>query len=400
MMANDQYNITFQYLALKTRLEKMFKIRELYEKLRSVIEDIIKKEKKTSEKGFLSTSDIEEGYSAFRGLNILDLSKEGDEVITRAEKEFNFKIDKAETFITEKLREKLGGATSANEMFRIFAKFNELFFRPRIVGAIEEYQSQLLKTVKDDIANLNDKFLRPYVQTENAKICKVRDCPQTAGTVIWAKQITQRLKKYMDKVGKILPRNWGEHPEGRELKSRGDALLKRLSTDPILADWNKEINTYLKTFEIAKVRIFSIVPKRNRYEIVVNFDEKLINVIKEIKMLTILQVKLVYAITHHYKTFTEMYPFAVSLQESIHSYNQISAKIDDKVGKLVAESKKTVMNLITEGFTQSWGEKTVVDKFSKSVAESVLSLHELVSTVSEKSEYINSVVQTLNTCPL
>lgn len=81
---NDQHIITFQYTALKARLEKMFKIRELYEKLKSVIEDIIKKEKKSSEKGFLSTSDIEEGYSAFRGLNILDLSKEGEEAIQRA----------------------------------------------------------------------------------------------------------------------------------------------------------------------------------------------------------------------------------------------------------------------------------------------------------------------------
>jgi len=29
-MANDQHNITFQYLALKARLEKIFKVRELY----------------------------------------------------------------------------------------------------------------------------------------------------------------------------------------------------------------------------------------------------------------------------------------------------------------------------------------------------------------------------------
>jgi dynein heavy chain 1 len=70
------------------------------------------------------------------------------------------------------------------------------------------------------------------------------------------------------------------------------------------------------------------------------------------------------------------------------------------VGKLVAESKKTVTGLIAEGFKQNWGEKTVVDKFSKAVAESILSLHELVSTVSERSEYINSIVQTLGTCPL
>jgi len=33
----------------------------------------------------------------------------------------------------------LGAATLASEMFKIFAKFNKLFFRPRIMAAIKEY---------------------------------------------------------------------------------------------------------------------------------------------------------------------------------------------------------------------------------------------------------------------
>lgn len=50
-------------------------------------------------------------------------------------------------------------------MFRIFSKFNGLFFRPRIKSAIEEYQSQLLKTVKESINLLDKKFLQSYVET-------------------------------------------------------------------------------------------------------------------------------------------------------------------------------------------------------------------------------------------
>lgn len=76
---------------------------------------------------------------------------------------FNAQIDVAESYITKKLREKLGGSSNANEMFRIFSKFNGLFFRPRIKSAIEEYQSQLLKTVKESINLLDKKFLQSYV---------------------------------------------------------------------------------------------------------------------------------------------------------------------------------------------------------------------------------------------
>jgi hypothetical protein len=42
----------------------------------------------------------------------------------------------------------LGTAKNANEMFRIFSRFNALFVRPHIRGAIREYQTQLIQRVK------------------------------------------------------------------------------------------------------------------------------------------------------------------------------------------------------------------------------------------------------------
>jgi len=158
----SQIKTTYHYNPLKGRLEQLYRIRELYFKLKSVIEDIITK---SNEKDFLSTSNIEEGYNHFKGINVLDTSKEGEEALIQAEKLFNAQIDVAENYITKKLREKLGGSSNASEMFRIFSKFNGLFFRPRIKSAIEEYQSQLLKTVKESINLLDKKYLQSYVDT-------------------------------------------------------------------------------------------------------------------------------------------------------------------------------------------------------------------------------------------
>jgi len=44
-------------------------------------------------------------------------------------------------------------------MFRVFQIFNALFTRPRIRGAIQEYQIQLLIKVEKDIEILRDKLL-------------------------------------------------------------------------------------------------------------------------------------------------------------------------------------------------------------------------------------------------
>jgi dynein heavy chain 1 len=53
-----------------------------------------------------------------------------------------------EAVITAQLRDRLATAQSAAEMFRVCSKFNALFFRPRIRGAIREYQAQLIGRVE------------------------------------------------------------------------------------------------------------------------------------------------------------------------------------------------------------------------------------------------------------
>lgn len=71
---------------------------------------------------------------------------------------YDERIDRVETQITARLRDQLGTAKNANEMFRIFSRFNALFVRPHIRGAIREYQTQLIQRVKDDIESLHEKF--------------------------------------------------------------------------------------------------------------------------------------------------------------------------------------------------------------------------------------------------
>ena len=71
---------------------------------------------------------------------------------------YDERIDRVETRITARLRDQLGTARNANEMFRIFSRYNVLFVRPHIRGAIREYQTQLIQRVKDDIESLHEKF--------------------------------------------------------------------------------------------------------------------------------------------------------------------------------------------------------------------------------------------------
>jgi dynein heavy chain 1 len=50
----------------------------------------------------------------------------------QAVKKYDARIDRVESQITAILRDKLATAKNANEMFRVFSKFNALFVRPRV----------------------------------------------------------------------------------------------------------------------------------------------------------------------------------------------------------------------------------------------------------------------------
>ena len=99
-------------------------------------------------------------------------------------------IDKVESKITERLRDQLGSARNANEMFRIFSQYNALLVRPRIRGAIREYQTQLIQKVKEDTEYLHDKFKGGYQNSGVALAMRQRDIPPVAGQVMWTKQVT------------------------------------------------------------------------------------------------------------------------------------------------------------------------------------------------------------------
>ena len=82
---------------------------------------------------------------------------EGNEIWVAAENAYNERVARVENQIIARLRDRLGTARNANEMFRVFSKFNALFVRPKIRGAIQEYQTQLIDSVKEDIKRLHDK---------------------------------------------------------------------------------------------------------------------------------------------------------------------------------------------------------------------------------------------------
>lgn len=129
------------------------------------------------------------------------------------------RIDRVESQITEKLTDLLATAKTGDEKFRVFSKFNALFFRHRIRGAIQQHQAELISTVKEDIQELQNMFKKSYTRSEAEKMSMVRDLPPMSGKIIWAKQIERQLTMYIERIEAVLGKDWERHSEGRSLKA-------------------------------------------------------------------------------------------------------------------------------------------------------------------------------------
>ncbi|MBW0465869.1 hypothetical protein O181_005584 [Austropuccinia psidii MF-1] len=309
--------------------------------------------------GELTDLDMEDevraAYESVKNVDVLDTSPEGTQIWTTAEAAYNERVSRVENQIISRLRARLGSARNATEMFRVFSKFNALFVRPKIRGAIQEYQTQLIESVKEDIGRLHDKFRTQYRHSEAYPMSQLRDIPPVAGAIIWARQIERQLFTYMKRVEDVLGRGWENYAEGSRLATDSNNFLKKLDTKPIYDQWVKEWNKRDMTiagpiFEIARNRSTDI------YSLVVAFNPEVIVIFKEVRNLSWLGYNVPYQMNSSAKDAKKVYPNAVSLMESIRTYTQTLTKVHEISGisELVANYRNDLCQLISRGLNMRW----------------------------------------------
>ncbi|XP_069594120.1 cytoplasmic dynein 1 heavy chain 1 isoform X2 [Ranitomeya imitator] len=409
---------------LQSRLDQMRKFRRQHEQLRAVIVRVLRpqvtavaqqnqgdvpepQDMKVAEVLFdaADANAIEEvnlAYENVKEVDGLDVSKEGTEAWEAALKRYDERIDRVETRITARLRDQLGTAKNANEMFRIFSRFNALFVRPHIRGAIREYQTQLIQRVKDDIESLHDKFKVQYPQSQACKMSHARDLPPVSGSIIWAKQIDRQLTAYMKRVEDVLGKGWENHVEGQKLKQDGDSFRMKLNTQEIFDDWARKVQQ--RNLGVAG-RIFAIESTRARgrtgnvLKLKVNFLPEIITLSKEVRNLKWLGFRVPLAIVNKAHQANQLYPFAISLIESVRTYERTCEKVEERnsISLLVAGLKKEVQALIAEGIALVW-ESYKLDPYVQRLAETVFNFQEKVDDLLIIEEKIDLEVRSLETC--
>ncbi|KAF2742258.1 cytoplasmic dynein-like protein 1 heavy chain 1 [Sporormia fimetaria CBS 119925] len=303
-----------------------------------------------------AVQEVASAYDALKDVDVLDVSPEGTRLFEQAEEKYNERTSRVENSIIARLRDRLGTAKNANEMFRVFSKFNPLFVRPKIRGAISEYQTQLIDNVKQDISALHERFKRQYAYSEACMMATVHDLPPVSGAVIWARQIENQLDSYMGKVEDILGKDWALHSEGQKLQAESSMFRKKLDTRPIFESWLQEVARGKLSIS---GRLFLVARNRaagNSLELSVNFNKNIIVLFKEVRNLTWRGYQVPHGINNISKEAKRVYPYAVSLMESVRTYTQTLRSIDEMpdAAILLSGYLNDVQALVGKGVPLKW----------------------------------------------
>lgn len=437
---NDKFipiKITKRHGRTQDRLSYIHTFRDNHEQLQNTIVNVLGPEDDVTETADGMTApvvveeigdvdavdEISQAYFAVKDVDVLDVSPEGERLWTQAEAAYNERTARVENSIIARLRDRLAVAKSANEMFRVFSKFNALFVRAKIRGAITEYQVQLINNVRDDIEALQKRFTHQYGQSEAHAMAQLRDLPPISGAIIRARQIERQLNSYMSKVGDILGPKWQEHTDGQRLFALGEGFRRKLDAKPIFDDWLRDISR--RHLSISG-RLFAISQNRargNHLDIHVNFDSQVITLFKEVRNLLWLNFPVPHAISNVSKEARRVYPFAVSLMESLNTLAQANLAVGDmtEVTILLSGFRNDVQSFIAKGTSVRWetfvlaydvharhagedgtgrssGDDKLHVQFVRSLGASITTLQTKVSTLSTIQVSVDSVLRELQGC--
>ena len=367
--------------------------------------------------------EISQAYLVVKDVDVLDISPEGERLWTQAEQAYNERTARVENSIIARLRDRLAVAKTANEMFRVFSKFNALFVRPKIRGAITEYQVQLINNVREDIESLQERFTHQYGQSESHAMAQLHDLPPISGAIIRARQIERQLNSYMGKVEDILGAKWAQHTDGQKLYNLGEGFRRKLDTKPIFDDWLRDISR--RNVSISG-RLFAISQNRakgNLLEIYVNFDSQVITLFKEVRNLLWLNFNVPHSISTVSKDARKVYQFAVSLMESLNTLAQTNFAIENmgEVTMLLSGYRNDVQTFISRGSPLRWdsfvlaydlhirqqaeetlgrssGDDKLHVQFVRNLGNSVATLQSKVSSLSTIQVTVDASLRELQTC--
>ena len=393
---------------LQSRIEELKKLREEHKNFVELSQSFIisqeeeLKDEESEKQDSKLLKEIENAYIEFSKVDVLDLSGKGEKKWIDAKEEYRKKTEKIEGQISSSLKEQLAQTQSSAEQYKIFKRFQQLSQKQRNHLGIQEYQTSLVEEIKKNLTDLYDTLLEGYTSNTASQMSKIKGIPDVSGKIIWLKQFEKKAEMYRNKAAIILGDNWENVNDGKKIKELIDSILKNSSnTKKLVEHFSREALT-VESNDISNERLMDISKKQNKYEIKVNFDEKLIDLFKEVRLLSSKGLALNGIVVNRSVENKGNYPYAIALQESFRAFQNSCHKIknEPRIDKLVAKQKKDILTLISEKYTYNWQNRPKIQEFTSDICEKVAVFEETVADLIVKVEQIDNYLSQIENSEL
>ncbi|KAL3112905.1 hypothetical protein niasHT_015611 [Heterodera trifolii] len=403
--AKPMLRMIYRHKLLELRLEQLYRFRTQHEQLSNMISRVLRFAGPTSLESFgVIDSDPEKeigkAYDAVKELDYLDMGQQGQQAWESAMQYYRDHISRVEAELASRLRDQLGGAKNADEMFTIFSRYNALLVRPHIHSAIREYQTALIDGVKADIVELQETILDTKKRELAIRCADRYDIPAFSASMMWVRQIESQLNMNIKRIESVLGEGWANHLEGKELSKECELLRQKLDTSHLHKEWTDKM---LAKCEVLNDRLF-IVDKLQRdgkviHRIRVNYSPDSIRITKEVRNLKNLGYRIPFKIMSHSHTISTYYPNAISLIESMRIYESTNEIVLNRqsIDQLIASYRNIIHNLLNEGVKTEW-TNFKLESFVVKLADAVGNYQEKVSDLIEWLDKIELEMSSMDKC--
>jgi dynein heavy chain 1 len=375
-------SLTMHHASLKERLAEISYFRSQHERLLTVITEVLEGDDPNA------VRDVEEApFTVFATVDVFNLTSQGSAAFYGALEAYDRRMDVMEERLARLLRAKLEAAEDAEELFRVFARFNPLLFRNRVRAAVKDFQIQLIQTVTCAINNLLSKFSEHYETSPSFNMASARGIPPVSGKIIWAKQIERQVTTWMSRMSNVLGDDWGQQLDGRTLRRSCDELLAKLDARSFLRSWILQWEKELISGTSSRLETFPIIittssQKKDKYEARVNLDNNLELLFHEVR--TLLWLGFEKDIPRTLRSLSDeafsRFPYAIALRSSLRSYSATRKSITPEMEPLLESELFSIRDIVSEAFdVGNVGRKGRIKWDSPSLGAWVAKLSQLVS---------------------
>ncbi|RKP21352.1 hypothetical protein ROZALSC1DRAFT_27237, partial [Rozella allomycis CSF55] len=349
-------------------------------------------------KGKILSSQIVQIFTEF-SLALANLAKIKYDILNLKTEEFDVDLKKFHRVI-EDLDKRLGtvlcqafdDCCGLIGCFKLLDTFSGLLNREHIQRDFENKYFDLLKMFEEEIGVVTGMFLR---QRENPPIHY--NMPPIAGALTWTHELKDRLTKSMEKLTTFTHPILTSSEEAIIMRKKYQEVLEMMDQHEqgVYGHWSGNIVDDSEE-NLGKPLLF----RDEKNLLKVNFDPKVVALLKEVKYFNALTVQVPEKASNVYSKQEELREFQFNLEFIVNQYNTIQTTMLQVEQPLIQSRLEAIDSQFEDALNRISWKSSEIGEYIKSIGISVGNLANIQKNMKSNVDQIQKIMKRWNNAPL